>query len=533
MRRSLGNSSVQLAAPVAAVAVAVAAACAPDAPRPPDVLLISLDSVRADALTFLDAERAPNLHALARRGVVFEQALAGSSWTLPSHAQMFTGAPPPVHGVRTDDLRIDPRMSTLPERLDAAGYHTAGFWTGWYLAGDYGFARGFDRYRNAMTDGERWDEALRAARASADDLTIQRARAERDVANHQDVTSARACELARAEIAALDGDQPLFLFLHLFDPHYDYVPPEPFDRRFDPDYDGPIDGRDFWHNRAIYDKEKSPKRQVGDRDLEHLRALYAGEIAWCDDRIGRVLEALERAGRLERTLVIVTSDHGEEFFDHGERGHRHSLYDELVRVPLLIVPPGSSEPGRRVDRQVELSDLLPTICDYVGIDAPASSTGRSLRALVEDGAFQERPAVATLTRRFRRSDGGREPWITQALRTPAQKLVRTFVLGPNGRPVLRDLAWFDLAADPLEVAPVRDPRDPRVRAAWDLLEERCAELRQHVRRLDRSDPSERTTGVKDAFAGDLDALGYLDGGDDGGEAPPSFLFEPLPPMRLP
>jgi len=517
--------------------VAAVGACADSAaPARPDVVLISLDSVRADALTFVDPERTPNLTELARRGVVFRQALSGSSWTLPTHVQMFTGTPPPVHGVRLDDARIDPRMPTLPELLDAHGYHTVGFWTGWYLAGDYGFERGFDRYHNAMTDGERYDAALRAARAGADPRSIERAKIQRDVANHRDVTSERACELAADAIASAPQDEPLFLFLHLFDPHYDYVPPPPYDRRFDPDYEGTIDGRDYWHNRAIYDKTKTPPRQIGERDLEHIRALYAGEVAWCDAQIARVLGALERHDRLADALILVTSDHGEEFFERGGRGHRHTLHDELLRVPLLIVPPGSLRRAPAFDdRQVELSDLLPTICDYAGVDEPASSLGRSLRPALEGRAAERTdvPLVATLTSRPERPDGDFDTVLLQAFRTPEQKLVRKLQIGPRGRPALTHIAWFDLEKDPLERSPVLDPRDPRLRAAWNRLEERYAELRAHSERLDSSPPDERTTAIKEAFADDLSALGYVEGGADTAESQPPWLFQPLPPMRLP
>src|SRR5688572_12939938 len=127
------------------------------------VLLISLDSVRADDLTFRDADRAPNLARLAERGTVFTQAVAGSSWTLPTHVQMFTGQAPSLSRVEVDSVRIDANAPLLSEGLARAGFRTLGFWTGWYLAPTYGFGRGFELYRNAMTDGERRARELESA----------------------------------------------------------------------------------------------------------------------------------------------------------------------------------------------------------------------------------------------------------------------------------------------------------------------------------------------------------------------------------
>jgi arylsulfatase A-like enzyme len=500
-----------------AAALLASAGCGRPAPEGPDVLLISLDSVRADTLDFLDAETAPNLARLARRGTVFTQAVSATSWTLPAHVQMFTGTPPSLSGVQVDSVRIDPLVPTLPELLDQAGWATAGFFTGWYLAAEYGFGRGFGLYRSAMTPLEELPPDAREA------------------ASHRDVTSARVAERVAQLLEGADAGRPLFLFTHLFDPHYDYIPPPPFDRRFDPDYDGDLDGRDYWSNRRVWDPEQDPPRRVSDRDLEHLRALYRGEIGWTDQAIGAILEELERDGRLARTLVVVTADHGEEFFEHEGRGHRRTLYDEVLRVPLLVVPPGAQERDapRTCARQVTLSDLLPTVVDYAGLEVPAGVHGRSLRPAVEGGDLPARPAIASLLRQRHLPDGTSEPWLLQALRTPDSKLVRTLRIGPAGRPRLTQLEWYDLVADPGEAAPLRDLDDPRVRRAWALLEAQSAELRALWGARPRSPVPERLTTVRESFAGELAALGYAEGGDSAGaEAPAEWMLRPLPTLRL-
>ncbi len=519
--------------------------------RPIDVLLISLDSTRADALTFLDPERAPHLAELARRGTVFTQAIAGSSWTLPSHMQMFTGQPPVMHGVQIDDVRLDPLAPTLPEVLGGAGWATHGAWTAWYLRGDYGFARGFDSYRNGMSSGIELDAAIDQAIAADDWRAANQAFLRRDVQSHRDVSAPRVVELLTEDLAALAPDQPALLFAHFMDPHYDYIPPAPFDTRFDPDYTGDIDGHDFWRNRLIWEERPEPRRICSDRDLLHLEALYQGEIAWTDQAIGALLDALEVAGRLERTLIVVTSDHGQEFFEHGAPGHRRTLHDEVVRVPLLVVPPAEwdatargrqdgaadSAPGgtgvRVVDQQVSLSDITPTILDYVGLEPPPNVTGRSLRPLVEGATLPERPVLSSLFLVSRAPDRPREAMLLESLRLPDEKLLRRIHIRPDGNPEVDAVLWYDLRRDPGELFGISDRSHPRLRKAWDRLEQEQARLRRHWATLPRSPRDARRTRIAEVFAPDLAALGYLGQSTAGGARPPEeWGLGPLPPLSL-
>ena len=490
-----------------ALPFAAAAACGGDAPppRPPDVLLVSLDSVRADALTFLDEALSPNLCALARRGTLFTSAVSGTSWTLPAHAQLFLGLPPAVHGVHLDHIRMDPSLPTLPERLARAGYRTAGVYTSHYLDAQFGFARGFDTFVSAM--GE--------------------------VPAHSDVSTDRLVDRALEAVEGAPADQPLFLFAHVMDPHYDYVPPPPFDTRFDPDYTGDLDARGFLDNPRIFDPGKRPRRQVSDRDLQHLVALYHGEVAWTDHALGRLLEGLERSGRLARTLVVVTADHGDEFFEHDGTGHRDTLYDEVLRVPLLIVPPGAAASGApaRCDVQVSLSDLAPTILDYAGQPPDARLSGRSLRPLLEGGALPPRPELSSLALAGPPADGGHEYRLYEALRTEDWKLIRQVGLTPRGPPRLEGLSWFDLRADPTEQRPVTDRRDPRLQAAWDALEAEVAALRALSGGMPASGAAQRGTDLDEAAREDLAALGYT-GLIDPGEPVDEVLLRPLPPLDL-
>lgn len=516
--------------------LALVAGCARPLERP-DVWLVSLDTVRADFLTFLDAETAPNLTALARRGTVFTAAMAGSSWTLPSHAQLFTGQPPTVHGVQGDDWRIDPATTTLPECLARAGYATAGVWSGWYLAGAYGFGRGFQRYRCALAPDPEADRALAAALERGGPAAYWAASL-RASESHAAVTAPRVRALALEVLAEAFGPDasPVFLFTHFFDPHYDYVPPPPFDSRFDPDYRGALDGRDYWRNPAVWDPRVDPPRRIGERDLEHVRALYRGEIASCDRELGELLADLERRGRLARTLIVVTSDHGEEFFEHGNRGHRQTLYDDVLRVPLLVVPPEGSPAVRACDALVGLDDVLPTVLDYAGVRTPASVFGRSLRPAIEGGVLPPRPVLASLAM-VRGGPGAEVPLVLEALVEPdadggvAGKLVRRVRLEPGGGAVVEAVERFDLAADPLERDAGATPAE--LADAWERMERAETRLRNFHAELARTPEAARTTDARAVFAPELEALGYADLPTPQGEAGGSAASGPLPPLALP
>jgi len=507
-----------------------------------DVLLVSLDTTRADVLTFDDPETAPNLVRLAARGVAFTNARSGSSWTLPAHVQLFTGLPPSLHGVHDDGCAIDPLHATLGEHLAARGARAFGVFSGWYLSGAYGFARGYERWLSALAARPEADREL--ARALAQGGQAERwAGSLRAAQSHQDVTSERVVDLALDALAGVADGERWHLFVHLFDPHYDFIPPPPFDQRFDPEYRGAIDGRDYWRNPLVFDPRRRPGRVIGERDLEHVRALYRGEVAWCDAQLGRLLDSLQAEGRLEHALVIVTADHGEEFFEHDNRGHRQTLYQEVLRVPLLVVPPRAEQGpdlarrGTRSDALVSLEDVLPTILDYVGGPAPRHVWGRSLRPLVEGGAVEERALVASLGQVSPGADGGRRLRMLEAFTFAGDELVRRVALSEAGEPgTIESVEWFDAAADPgelLRVDPDRPELVERARDAWRRAEDATDALRRFALSLPRSAPEERSTLVREVFESELEALGYAGADEPAADRVPAPRWPdgPLPALR--
>ncbi|MFN0150329.1 MAG: sulfatase-like hydrolase/transferase, partial [bacterium] len=304
------------------------------ASAPRNVLLISIDTLRRDRLGCYGSPRrvSPELDRVARDGTLFEACVAPSSWTLPSHVSMHTGLSPSVHRVTGDEKRLGASRLTTAELLRRAGFATAGFVTHYYVSGDYGLDRGFESFTY-----------------------------------HQELPAAAMCERAGDWIAAHD-DRPFFCFVHLFDPHWDYAPPAPYAEvvggRAARDYRGPVDGR-FDPLQPWID----PATKIAPADFAHVLDLYDGEIAAVDAALGRLFARLDELGVADQTLVIVTSDHGEEFRDHGSFGHGHSLYEETVRVPLIVRAPGAAARVVGARAAAATIDIAPTIVAWAGIDS--------------------------------------------------------------------------------------------------------------------------------------------------------------------
>lgn len=484
--------------------VAALTSCS-DAPPGRTIVLISLDSVRADALDF--SGRYPNLALLADKATRFDQAYSASSWTLPTHATMFTGAEPQLHGVEFDDLAIDPQWATLPQVLKDGGWSTDGWYTGWYTAGDFGFARGFDSYNNAMTGGRQIEAQVQSLLAKNDVTGAQQLLAGREVMGHRDITTPNVMSGFDARVAGATDSEDLFLFTHLFDPHYDYLPPSPFDTLFDPDYQGTITGNDYYANHAIYDPTRVPARQINDRDLKHIMALYLGEIAYVDHELGRMFDALKKAGRYDDALIIVTADHGEEFFEHGNRGHRVSLFDEVLHIPLLIRDPRHLE-AQIVQTQVGQTDLMPTILSYAGLPIPDTVTGRDLSPALRGEPLESKPVLSSLMQHH--PEHGY--LFVESWRVPERKLIRTMTTQADGQLKLLDWNVYDLKADPIEAQGVEGPdAKPRDFAEWRSLQARLDELRALWAAAPQTPPSERATMLREVIQGDLAGLGYTEG----------------------
>lgn len=328
-RRS-GRTRARVTILAAAIAIVAAAGLwavrAARRPTQPNVLLITIDTLRADHVGSYGyaGAQTPALDALARRGVRFEHATTVAPLTLPAHSSLMTGTFPGFHGVRDNGgFYLGDEQTTLATVLRAHGYRTGGFVSAFVLDHRWGIAQGFDRYFDDFDLGKyRVDVGLDA---------VQRP----------------GSEVMSKAIEWIDQDpaRPFFAWTHLYEPHAPYEPPEPIRARFPPT----------------------------------LAGAYDGEIATADLQVGRLIDHLASAGRLDRTVVVVLGDHGESLGEHGEEQHGFFVYDADIRIPLIVAGPGV--PARVVSDTVRIVDVMPTVLQQLGIGIPKAVQGRSLLPL--------------------------------------------------------------------------------------------------------------------------------------------------------
>ena len=345
------------------------------------IVLISVDTLRADRLGCYGSDTVPTPHVdrLAREGVLFDNAATATPLTLPAHASLFTGRSPLRHGVIDNfGYRLDPKELTLAESLRAAGFATGGFIGSFVLDRRWGMGQGFDVYFDQFDATGDTRSALEASQRSGDQVL------------------SRALEWIREQ-----GERPFFAFIHFYDPHTPYAPPEPYRSRYGPTEAG----------------------------------YYDGEVAFVDQLVGDLLKALEERGLYDDALVILLADHGESLGDHGESTHGYFIYDETVRVPLLVKAPGVAA-GGRARAQVRTIDVLPTILDLAGVSIPEGAEGTSLGPLLRapDG---DPGLVAYVESHYSRLHFGWAP--LRGVRSERYK----FIEAPE-----REL--YDLRADPRE-----------------------------------------------------------------------------------
>ena len=329
-------------------------------PRRSNVLLIVVDSLRKDRMSAYGYARdtTPHIAWFAREAVIYTRATSQAPWTTPSIATLLSSHYPSTLGIK-DTRSVVPEVFTLlPEALRDAGYATGAVVSHSFVSSDWGLAQGFDSF----------DES--------------------NILGHDAVTSRSISDLANLRLDTWDEDQPWFLFLHYFDPHFSYTEHTEFSfREKGAEYTGPLTSGMLFHDL------NAMRRDLSVADLTELAHYYDSEIAFTDQQIGRVLDHLRDSNKFDDTLIIVTADHGEEFLDHANLGHAKSLFEELVGVPLIIKFPGAQ--AAVVDLPVGLIDLYPPITEMVGVATPSDLRGRSLvdtargRLRVPDSVFAE------------------------------------------------------------------------------------------------------------------------------------------------
>jgi arylsulfatase A-like enzyme len=472
-----------------------------------NVILISLDTLRQDRLhCYGYGERtSENIDRLAEKGVLFENAFTTAPWTLPSHLSLFTSLNTTAHGVEVSKFSLPDTELTLAEILKGEGYRTGGFCAGGLVQAKYGFSQGFDVY---------------------DDVNPESTHTER--------------YLSQIMPPALDWlehnrGSPFFLFLHCYDVHYPLFPTGPeFLAAYAGDFDRLnrekfLEMVDRWNRGEAFDtgalndmaflvikyyedllalkregrindfrnfrkgilkymnaawRDKSPD---WDEDMALFRRLYDGAIIETDKKLGELFEYMTDRRLWENTLVIFISDHGEAFLEHGLLGHSKYLYDELVRIPLIMAFPDGSHRGTRIGQTVSIIDIMPTILDYLDIEAPPEKVmqGRSLLQVMAGGA-PELPAFSST-----RAGGKRYSIVWHD---------HKYIIHPkSGAEEL-----YDLAADPAEKINLVDKRPDMTKKLSEKLEAAQAEDQKIRKKIKRS-----KVKIDGTLKKQLEALGYL------------------------
>ncbi|MFN0206701.1 MAG: sulfatase [Planctomycetota bacterium] len=402
----------------------------------PHVLLISIDTLRADALSTYGAPAgsAPALDAFAKESIIFENAIAASNYTAPSHATMLTGASPPVHGVintlRSAPRKIPKSIPTIAERLAGVGYATGANTAAGYVTKPFGFDRGFEVFTEKFEATEKkikpaldWFQSLPAGKSG-------------------------------------------FYFLHTYETHAPYLPKQAEARSLSTKYPKSDIPNRLAAIFALPEEQQLPRghgilfheeKKFTENDIECLRELYRMTVLSVDAAIGSLLQDLRAKGILKDTIVIITSDHGEEFREHKMLQHEQ-VFDEIIKIPLLIRLPDARRGGVRVATTFPAADLTPTILELLSLPPSSHIDGKSRKQLVLGGKTTE-----VNDRAFAfgfRSEINK----TAVVRTPALKLLEH--KGENGR------TWdeiYNLKADPKESEKLPSAKIPHAATLIEML----------------------------------------------------------------
>ena len=396
----------------------------------PNVVFILLDALRADHLPIYGYSRqtAPNLTALARQGMTFTKMYAQASSTRPSVATIFSSLYPSVHKANETQDFFSASATTLAEVLQAAGYKTFAASANANVSPTFGYAQGFDEFRVWKTEST--FRITMMGRLAEDVLGPKRLG--RMLGEHAEIVpQADAITDITLRWVSQDHTGPFFLYIHYIDPHDPYRPPSPYDQAFDFRRDPPMRAEGVDPLKLI---PKGQEREKIGRTLDQ----YDGEILYTDSQVDRLLKGLKEMGVLDNALVIVTADHGEEFFEHGKDIHGKSLYEEVLHIPFLMSWPGRIPGGKAYHGIAGLVDIMPTILSLVGIDPPAGIQGLSFAAQLFDSniAMPKRKLFAQVVQ---------SGFSLEMVRDGRYKLIRQ-VSGPQKG--LEE--FYDLVKDPLE-----------------------------------------------------------------------------------
>ncbi|HVA22950.1 MAG TPA: sulfatase [Chloroflexota bacterium] len=421
-------------------------AAAGGASRPPNILFITIDTLRADQLGVYGHPymSTPALDAFAAQGARFNWHMVQQPQTNPSHASMFTGMYPASSGIRVHMVdKIPDQQQTLAKVFANAGFATAGLFSWMSFDNQYcNFQPGFQVYQDltnaiSLLDKPGVRDVGAQYRVAEQYLSVPRAlnqitglQEQQEAAGkgHADVTTSAAI----SQLSAF-GSQPFFMWLHYYDPHYPYQPPDSYLDLYDAGYQGPMDD-----SMSTIDAIQAGKLQPQGADLQRLMSFYQAEITFLDSQIVRLFQTLDSMGLTQNTVVAITGDHGESFGEHtqfeenGSFFHPHSLYNSEQRVPLLLRYPDRIQPGAVISAPTQAIDVFPTLLGLAGLSVPDQAQGRDVVSLLDgsdDGSS-------------RASFAAMPDYVFTSVTVPGWKLMRNLASGEQ--------RLFNLTDDPNE-----------------------------------------------------------------------------------
>ncbi|MDQ3036585.1 MAG: sulfatase-like hydrolase/transferase, partial [Myxococcota bacterium] len=437
-------------------------------PQLRNVLIYLTDTLRADKLRPYRPEtrvRTPALDAWVRDAAVMVRGHSQENWTKPSVATLLSGLYPWEHNATGEDAVLPRAVELLSERLSGDEYYSGAFVANGFCSDRFGFEQGWNTFRNYIRQGLRSQAEFVAA----------------DVIDWLD---------------RRPQERPFFLYVHTIDPHVPYIPPSETLALYDPDpYSGIVD---FTRDRQLLEGIKIGRIRLNERDRTRLEALYDSEVTYHDTHFGSMMQALESRGLADDTIVVFTADHGEEFWDHDSVGHGHSVWEELINVPLILRIPGVTDGAMRIDDAVGLVDVLPTIFDALGMPIPEDLSGESFLPQLL-GASSDAPRF-TVT-------GFMDGW--RAINVGRLKLIHR---------TERRIMLFDTLDDPDETRDLAAERPIAVRYARGLLGLGLGQATRPGETRRRAPIRQERTTIDDTTRAQLEALGYA--GASRPQAPP-------------
>lgn len=425
-----------------------------------DIVLVTVDAWRATHASFhpdTPEDLTPSIDKLAEGGTVFTQAIGHGPATPYAFPALFSSTLPLDYGGYES---IRPDRPLVSERLAATGRRCVGVHGNPWLGEKYGYARGYDAYRDVGEFSLPLFDRLREHLVRGFGLDHPVYRLAQSVYRYVQ-TPLRSLgsgddeiEAATRALSATSGDT--FLWVHFLTPHAPYTPPDRHRRALGV---GPVEGS---ATKLVTRAQREPE-SLTSREREVVRGLYGAAVRHADERVGRLLEHVG-----DDALVVVTADHGEALFEHGQVGHEPALHDELIHVPLLVRPPVDAPPDRStVDAQVRHVDVAPTLLEYAGVDPPATYRGRSLRPAIEGDRLEDRVAISEVASTATNPGEIDPSALRVAVRLPDRKVIRATDGTVRG---------FDLASDPEELSAITDPDGAEWEPLRGVLSDRLGEI---------------------------------------------------------